>query len=407
MISDKPLAGKKIVLGVSGGIAAYKAAALASKLSQSGAEVYTILTQNATEFITPLTFETLTGRPAIISTFERTQAFEVEHVSLAQKADAIVVAPATANIIAKAAAGIADDMLTTTLLAASCPKLICPAMNTGMYENPITIENLQRLQKFGFIICPPASGRLACGDVGKGRLPEPEFILQWIELQIACSKDLTGKKVLVTAGPTQEDIDPVRFITNHSTGKMGYAIAKAAAWRGAETILITGPTSIDPPIGVSTVKINSAEELYNKTTELAPSCDAVFMTSAVADYRPSFVSDEKIKKKDERLSLPLERTKDILLELGAKKPKGQFLCGFSMETSNLLGNSRKKLINKHADMIVANSIIEEGAGFGGDTNIATLITKEEEIPVEKMTKDALAHVILDVAARRLNDGERE
>lgn len=401
---NKLLQTKEIVLGVSGGIAEYKAAALASRLTQAGAVVSTILTEHATEFVTPLTFQTLTNRPAIVSTFARDGKFEVEHVSLAERADAIVIAPATANVIAKAAAGIADDMLTTTLLAASCPKLICPSMNTGMYENPITQENLARLQALGFLICPPAVGRLACGTVGGGRLPEPETILEWIGLQIACQKDWAGKKVLVTAGPTQEAIDPVRILTNHSTGKMGYAIARAAAWRGADVTLLTGPTTIPTPLGTTVLGINSAQELFEATTELSSLQDAIFMTSAVADYRPAVVSAEKIKKKEDSFRIPMERTKDILSELGAKKPTRQFLCGFSMESSQLLERSRQKLLSKKADMIVANSIVQDGAGFGVDTNQVTLLLKDREIPLPQMEKDLLGHFILDAAVDWWKDG---
>lgn len=389
------LKNKYVVLGVTGSIAAYKAASLASALIKLHCDVQVIMTANAANFIHPVTFETLTGRKCLIDTFDRNFSFEVEHISVAKRADLVLVAPASANVIGKLAHGIADDMLTTTLMACTCPKLISPAMNTAMYENPVLQDNLRLLEKYGYQIIEPASGHLACGDSGKGKMPEPDELLSWVLKEIAYKKDLTGKKILVTAGPTQESIDPVRFITNHSSGKMGYAIARAAMLRGADVTLVTGPVSIAPPPFVRVVPVLSAEDMFQAVTSVSDRQDAVIKAAAVADYTPLSVSDQKVKKKDGEMSIELKRTKDILKFLGEHKPDGQFLCGFSMETENMLQNSRKKLAQKHVDMIVANSLRTSGAGFGTDTNVVTLITRdgEEELPL--MSKDEVAHQILN------------
>lgn len=389
------LKNKYVVLGVTGSIAAYKAASLASALTKLHCDVQVIMTANAANFINPVTFETLTGRKCLVDTFDRNFSFEVEHISVAKRADLVLVAPASANVIGKLAHGIADDMLTTTLMACTCPKLISPAMNTAMYENPVLQDNLRLLEKYGYQIIEPASGHLACGDSGKGKMPEPDELLSWVLKEIAYKKDLTGKKILVTAGPTQESIDPVRFITNHSSGKMGYAIARAAMLRGADVTLVTGPVSIAPPPFVRVVPVLSAEDMFQAVTSVSDRQDAVIKAAAVADYTPLSVSDQKVKKKDGEMSIELKRTKDILKFLGEHKPDGQFLCGFSMETENMLRNSRKKLAQKHVDMIVANSLRTSGAGFGTDTNVVTLITRdgEEELPL--MSKDEVAHQILN------------
>ena len=389
------LKNKYVVLGVTGSIAAYKAASLASALTKLHCDVQVIMTANAANFINPVTFETLTGRKCLVDTFDRNFSFEVEHISVAKRADLVLVAPASANVIGKLAHGIADDMLTTTLMACTCPKLISPAMNTAMYENPVLQDNLRLLEKYGYQIIEPASGHLACGDSGKGKMPEPDELLSWVLKEIAYKKDLTGKKILVTAGPTQESIDPVRFITNHSSGKMGYAIARAAMLRGADVALVTGPVSIAPPPFVRVVPVLSAEDMFQAVTSVSDRQDAVIKAAAVADYTPLSVSDQKVKKKDGEMSIELKRTKDILKFLGEHKPDGQFLCGFSMETENMLQNSRKKLAQKHVDMIVANSLRTSGAGFGTDTNVVTLITRdgEEELPL--MSKDEVAHQILN------------
>ena len=386
---------KFILLGVTGSIAAYKAAALASALGKLHCGVQVIMTANAANFISPITFETLTGRKCLVDTFDRGFTFEVEHVSVAKRADLAIIAPASANIIGKLAHGIADDMLTTTLLACTCPKLISPAMNTAMYENPAVQDNLRRLEGYGFRVIAPACGRLACGDTGAGKMPEPEELLNWILREAAYKKDLSGKKILVTAGPTQEAIDPVRFITNHSTGKMGYAVARAAMLRGAEVTLVSGPSQVPVPPFVHVVPVRSAEDMYQAVTSVSEEQDAVVMAAAVADYTPASVSGRKIKKQEGEMSIALNRTKDILKFLGEHKPAGQFLCGFSMETENVLENSRDKLTRKHADMIVANSLRTAGAGFGTDTNVVTLITDRgaEELPL--MSKDEAAHRILD------------
>ena len=395
------LQGKTVVLGVTGSIAAYKIASLASKLVKLHADVHVLMTQNATNFITPITFETLTGNKCLIDTFDRNFQFDVAHVSLAKKADVMLIAPASANVIGKIANGIADDMLTTTVMASTAPVLISPAMNTHMYENPIVQDNLQKLERFGYKIIAPAVGMLACHDVGAGKMPEPEMLLDWILREIACKKDLQGKKILVTAGPTQEAVDPVRYLTNHSTGKMGYALARCAMLRGADVTLVTGPTAITPPPFVQTVAVTSAEEMYQEVTKRAAEQNAIIMAAAVADYRPATVSAEKQKKQAGDAVLPLSRTKDILAYLGEHKPAGQFLCGFSMETQHMLENSRAKLKRKHLDMICANNLKVAGAGFGTDTNVVTLIQaqKEQELPLQ--SKEAVGHAILDVLAKTL------
>lgn len=396
------LQGKTVVLGATGSIAAYKIASLASKLVKLHADVHVLMTQNATNFITPITFETLTGNKCLIDTFDRNFQFDVAHISLAKKADVMLIAPASANVIGKIANGIADDMLTTTVMASTAPVLISPAMNTHMYENPIVQDNLQKLERFGYKIIAPAVGMLACHDVGAGKMPEPEMLLDWILREIACKKDLQGKKILVTAGPTQEAVDPVRYLTNHSTGKMGYALARCAMLRGADVTLVTGPTAIIPPPFVQTVAVTSAEEMYQEVTKRAAEQNAIIMAAAVADYRPATVSAEKQKKQAGDAVLPLSRTKDILAYLGEHKPAGQFLCGFSMETQHMLENSRAKLKRKHLDMICANNLKVAGAGFGTDTNVVTLIQaqKEQELPLQ--SKEAVGHAILDVIAKTLS-----
>ena len=388
--------GKTILLGITGSIAAYKIASLASMLVKKQANVHVIMTKNATNFINPITFETLTGHKCLIDTFDRNFEFQVEHVSLAKQADMIMVAPASANVIGKLAHGIADDMLTTTILACKCPKLISPAMNTAMYENSIVQDNLKILEKYDYEVISPASGYLACGDTGAGKMPEPEVLLQYIERTLAEPKDLTGKKILVTAGPTQENIDPVRYITNHSSGKMGYAVARAAMLRGAEVTLVSGQTALTPPMFVDYVQITTAEEMYQAVTERSDEQDIIIKAAAVADYRPKTVYENKVKKQDGQMSIELERTKDILAYLGAHKKKDQFLCGFSMETENMIGNSRAKLHKKNLDMIAANNVKVEGAGFQGDTNVMTLITQDQEIALPLLSKEEVANKILDI-----------
>lgn len=395
------LKGKTVILGVSGGIAAYKSASLASMLIKSGAKVHVIMTEHATNFIHPITFETLTRQKCLTDTFDRNFEFNVEHVELAKAADVIMIAPATANVIAKAAHGIADDMLTTTLLACKCPKIIVPAMNTRMYENPITQDNINTLKKYGMEVVAPATGYLACGDTGAGKMPEPEILFEHIVRAIAYPKDMEGKKVLVTAGPTQEKIDPVRYISNHSTGKMGYAIARQCMLRGAQVTLVSGKTNLKPPMFVEVVSVISAKDMYEAVIERSDRMDIIIKAAAVADYRPANVSEEKMKKTGGELSIELERTQDILQHLGTHKKEGQFLCGFSMETQNMLENSRKKLEKKNLDMIAANNLKVEGAGFGTDTNIITLITKDMEKELEIMTKAAAADEILDEIMRRM------
>lgn len=388
------LKGKTILLGVTGSIAAYKIAYLASALVKAGAKVHVLMTQNATNFINPITFETLTGNKCLIDTFDRNFQFSVEHVSLAKEADVFMVAPASANVIGKLAHGIADDMLTTTFMACTCPKIISPAMNTRMYENPITQDNLKILEHYGMEMIRPASGYLACGDTGAGKMPEPETLFEYILRTVGYPKDMAGKKVLITAGPTREAIDPVRYITNHSTGKMGYAIAKAAAYRGAEVTLVTGPVAIKPPMFVKVVPIESAEDMFQAVTGAAPEQDIIIKAAAVADYRPAVVGQDKIKKTDGDMSIALERTKDILGWLGQHRTPGQFLCGFSMETRDMLENSRAKLARKNLDMIVANNLKVEGAGFGTDTNVVTIITKDSEKELPKMSKEQVADELL-------------
>ena len=391
------LKGKTVLLGVTGGIAAYKAASLASALVKLHACVEVVMTKNATEFITPLTFEQLTGNRTMIDTFDRNFVHQVEHISLAQRTDLVIIAPATANVCAKLAHGLADDMLTTTVLACKCPKLIAPAMNTNMYENPVTQDNLELLRKYGWEVISPASGRLACGAVGAGKLPEPEDLVQYILREIALPHDLAGKKVLVTAGATQESLDPVRYLTNHSTGKMGCAIAEAAMLRGAEVTLICGAVSAKIPSFVTTVKAISAQEMFEAVAQHAPSADYIFKAAAVADYTPADYCDDKMKKKDGDLAIPLKRTTDILAWLGANRRDGQVICGFSMETRDMLENSRAKLVKKNVDMICANNLKQQGAGFGVDTNVITMITKEDiqELPLQ--SKQSVAHAILDKA----------
>ena len=389
------LKGKTVVLAVSGSIAAYKIASLASALKKLHANVQVLMTQNAVNFINPITFESLTGNKCLVDTFDRNFQYSVEHVALAKQADVVLVAPASANVIGKIAHGIADDMLTTTVMACRCKKIITPAMNTNMFENPILQDNLKILKHYGYEVISPAVGYLACGDTGAGKMPEPEVLLQYILREIAYEKDMQGKRVLVTAGPTQESIDPVRYITNHSTGKMGYAIAKMCMLRGADVTLVSGPTAIEKPEFVDVVDVVTAKEMYDEVTQRAKDQDIIIKAAAVADYRPKTVSSEKMKKKEDDLSLSMERTDDILKFLGEHKKEHQFLCGFSMETENMLENSRRKLEKKHLDMIVANNLKVEGAGFAGDTNVVTIITSQGEVSLGKMTKEETALKILD------------
>ena len=388
------LKNKTILLGVSGSIAAYKAAELCSLLVKQHADVHVIMTKNATEFISPITFETLSNNKCPVDTFDRNFEFNVEHVSLAKKADLCIIAPATANVIAKLANGIADDMLTTTVLACRCPKIAAPAMNTAMYENPVTQKNMDAIEQFGWEVLGTQTGRLACGDVGAGKCAEPARMLEAILHAVSRPKDMQGMKVLVTAGATREALDPVRFITNHSTGKMGYAVAKAAAARGAEVTLVSGKTDLPRPAYMEFVDITSAQDMFNAVAERSKECDIIIKAAAVADYRPAQVSDEKMKKKDGDLSLALERTTDILKYLGENRVDGQFLCGFSMETQNMLENSRQKLVKKNIDMIAANSLRQQGAGFGVDTNVLTLITADSEKELPMLSKDDAANELL-------------
>ena len=399
------LSGKTILLGVTGGIAAYKAAALASALVKQHAAVEVVMTEHATKFIAPLTFEQLTGRRTMVDTFDRNFSHQVEHIALAERTDLVLIAPATANVCAKLAHGLADDMLTTTVLACTCPKLIAPAMNTHMYENPVTQDNLDLLRKYGWEVIAPASGRLACGSVGAGKLPEPELLLEHILRAAALPHDLGGLRVLVTAGPTQEALDPVRYLTNHSTGKMGYAIARMAMMRGARVTLISGPTALTPPPFVEVVPVVSAQDMFDAVAARCEQADLIFKAAAVADYTPLTRAEDKIKKQDGELSLPLKRTADILAYVGAHRRPGQVICGFSMETQNMLENSRAKLEKKRVDMICANNLKVEGAGFGTDTNVLTLITAAgaEELPL--MSKEAAAGEIL-TRARKLLEGKR-
>lgn len=400
------LKGKNILLGVTGGIAAYKAADLCSRLVKMHAGVDVIMTEHAAEFITPLTFESLCHRKTVTDTFDRSHPWEVEHIALADKADCVVIAPATANIIGKLANGLADDMLSTTVLACRCPKLLVPAMNTNMYENPVVQDNLAKLRHYGWQIMEPASGHLACGTSGKGKLPEPESILEQVLLCCAHEKDMKGLHVLVTAGPTQEAVDPVRYLTNHSTGRMGYAIASAAAMRGAAVTLVSGPTSLKQPEGVDFVPVTTAEEMFAAVTARQPESDMIIKAAAVADYRPLHTAEEKIKKQDNdgEPMLPLTRTKDILKYLGEHKPAGQILCGFSMETEHMLENSRRKLEKKNLDVVAANNVKVAGAGFAVDTNVLTLITKDSEYALPLMSKTEAAMELLDLLLRLRTQG---
>ena len=389
------LKGKTVLLGVTGSIAAYKIAYLASALKKLHAQVHVLMTKNATNFINPITFETLTGNKCLVDTFDRNFQFSVEHVSIAKQADVVMIAPASANVIGKLAHGIADDMLTTTIMACKCKKIVSPAMNTNMYENPIVQDNLAILQHYGYEVIEPASGYLACGDTGAGKMPEPEMLLDYILREIAKEKDLLGRKVLVTAGPTQEAIDPVRYITNHSSGKMGYALAKAAMLRGADVTLVSGACAIEPPPFVKLVPVVTAKEMFDAVTSVSFEQDIIIKAAAVADYRPANVYEDKVKKHEEQMSIKLEKTDDILGYLGEHRLPGQFLCGFSMETQNMLGNSRAKLGKKHLDMVAANNLKVAGAGFQGDTNVLTLITQDEDVSLQLMSKEDAANVILD------------
>ena len=389
------LKGKTVLLGITGSIAAYKIAYLASALHKLHADVHVLMTENATNFINPITFETLTGNKCLVDTFDRNFQFQVEHVSIAKKADVVMIAPASANVIGKLANGLADDMLTTTVMACRCQKILAPAMNTAMYENPVVQDNIRKLKNYGYEVITPASGYLACGDTGAGKMPEPETLLEYILKEAAFQKDLAGKKLLVTAGPTQEAIDPVRCLTNHSSGKMGYAIAKMAMLRGAEVTLVSGPTAIEPPLFVKVVPVTSARDMFEAVTGLSDEQDIIIKAAAGADYRPKQVSEDKVKKKDDQASIELERTDDILKYLGQHKKQGQFLCGFSMETRDMLRNSRAKLEKKNLDMVAANNLKVEGAGFQGDTNVLTLITQDEEVSLPLMSKEDAALKILD------------
>jgi len=389
------LTGKTVVLGVSGGIAAYKSAILARLLKKAGADVQVIMTKNAVNFINPITFEELTGRRCLVDTFDRNFQYHVQHIAVAKEADLVIAAPATANFIAKMAHGMADDMLTTTVLACTCHKIVVPAMNTNMYENAVTQDNLKRLKSYGIEVIVPASGVLACGDVGLGKMPEPEELMWYVLRELACEKDMIGKKVLVTAGPTREAIDPVRYITNHSTGKMGYSLAKMCMLRGAEVTLVSGVTDIAPPPFMDVVTVVTARDMFEEVTGRSEGMDIIIKAAAVSDYRPVKVSDEKVKKTEGEMVIELEHTDDILKYLGEHKKNGQFLCGFSMETQNMVEHSKKKLERKHLDMIVANNLKEAGAGFGTDTNIVTLITEEKIQELSVMPKDEVASAILD------------
>ena len=395
------LKGKTVVLAVTGSIAAYKIANLASMLKKLHCDVQVLMTLNATNFINPIAFETLTGNKCLVDTFDRNFQYSVEHVALAKRADVVLVAPASANVIGKIANGIADDMLTTTIMACPCHKIISPAMNTNMFMNPIVQDNLRKLERFGYEVIQPASGYLACGDVGAGKMPDETTLLWYILKEVAYPKDMKGKKVLVTAGATREAIDPVRFITNHSSGKMGFALAKAAMLRGAEVTLVAAHAEAVPPMFVDLVKVVSAADMYEAVTSRAEAQDIIIKAAAVADYTPMTVADSKVKKKDGDMSIELKRTQDILKALGARKKEGQFLCGFSMETDNVLENSRKKLSGKNADMICANSLRTAGAGFGVDTNIITLITADGEEELPQMTKEEAAHRIFDAILARM------
>lgn len=401
------LAGKHIVLGVTGSIAAYKIASLASMLMKQHADVTVIMTKNATNFINPITFESLTGNKCLVDTFDRNFEFQVEHVSLARQTEVFLTAPASANVIAKAAHGIADDMLTTTLLACTCPKIVAPAMNTRMYQNPVVQDNLEILKRYGMEVIDPANGYLACGDTGAGKMPDPEVLYEYI-IKALTPKDMAGRKVLVTAGPTQERLDPVRYISNHSTGKMGYAIARQAMLRGAEVTLVSGKVNLQPPMGVRMVPVVSAADMAQAVKADAQAQDIIIKAAAVADYRPAVTADEKLKKKDDEMNLVLERTEDILAWLGAHRRPGQFLCGFSMETEHMLENSRAKLEKKKIDMIVANNLKQTGAGFGTDTNVVTLLTKEDTLTLPIMSKEEVADRLLTfIMKKSFYAGERE
>lgn len=394
------LKGKTVVLGVTGSIAAYKMANLTSMLVKKQCNVHVIMTKNATNIINPITFETLTGHKCLVDTFDRNFNYNIEHVALGEKADVVLVAPASANVIGKMANGIADDMLTTTILACKCRKIVAPAMNTNMYENPVVQHNIEKLKQFGMEVIEPDTGRLACNSTGKGKLPSEEILLAYILKEIYLEKDLIGKKVLVTAGPTREFIDPVRFITNHSTGKMGYALAEAAMYRGADVTLISGPVDLQPPICVDVIPVESAADMFEEVKKYAPDMDIIIKAAAVADYTPAVYSEEKIKKKGNTPSLELTRTVDILSYLGEHRRDDQTLCGFSMETENLLENSRKKLVEKNVDLIVANNLRTEGAGFGADTNVVTLIMEEGVVELPCMSKREVAESILDVLVNK-------
>ncbi len=396
------LQGKTILLGVTGSIAAYKAAALASMLKKLHADVHVLMTKNAVNFINPITFETLTGNKCLIDTFDRNFEFSVEHVSLSKKADLALIAPASANVIGKMANGIADDMLTTTLLACTCKILVSPAMNTRMYENSIVQDNLEKLRRYGMTVIDPANGYLACGDIGPGKMPEPEVLLNYILKEVALPKDMQGLNVLVTAGPTQEAIDPVRYITNHSTGKMGYALARCCMLRGANVTLVTGKTALEPPPFVNVVQVVSAAEMFDAVVSRSAQQNIIIKAAAVADYHPAVTADEKIKKSDGNMSISLVRTQDILAYLGEHKREGQFLCGFAMETQNLLENATDKLRRKHADMIVANSLRTAGAGFGTDTNVTTILTEDGRTELGLLSKEETANRILNEILSRLS-----
>lgn len=389
------LKGRTILLGVSGSIAAYKTASLTSALKKLGADVHVLMTQNATNFIHPITFESLTGNRCLVDTFDRNFQFQVEHISIAKRAELVMLAPASANVIGKLAHGIADDMLSTTVMACQCPVFVSPTMNTRMFENPIVRNNMRILEEYGYRLIEPTAGYLACGDTGQGKMPEPEVLLKHILQELAFKKDLQGKRILITAGPTREAIDPVRYITNHSSGKMGYALAARACMRGAEVTLVTGSTSLEPWPFVKAVQVTTAREMFEAVTAISSHQDVIIKAAAVADYRPAQVSDQKMKKKEDQLFLELERTDDILQYLGDHKKKGQLLCGFAMETENLISNSRAKLTKKNLDMIAANNLKVEGAGFQTDTNVLTLITQNEEVSLEKMSKEDAAGIILD------------
>ena len=398
--------GKTIVVGVTGGIAAYKSCQLVSNLVKEGCDVHVVMTANARNFINPITFETLTGHKCLTDTFDRDFEFNVEHVALSQRADLFLIAPATANIIGKLANGIADDMLSTMCLAADCDVIIAPAMNTKMYVNSIVQENLEKLRRHGFVIIEPASGRLACGDDGKGKLPDIPVLMAYVHRQIAYGKDCRGLRILVTAGPTAEPLDPVRFITNHSTGKMGYAIAEAASLRGAEVTLVSGPVSLAPPLFTDCVRVQTADDMFREVTERLPQTDILIMAAAVADYTPESYSEHKIKKSDSDMSIPLRRTRDILAYAGAHKQAHQTICGFSMETRDLLENSSRKLSSKNCDMIAANSLSDSGSGFGTDTNRITIITREQTRQLDLLTKSEAAHRLLDeLLSLRNNTGK--